>query len=126
MCIDTTDYAGAIESLQTALTCTPDRPELHVSIADVCFTLENYASGITHLKKAVECDRNYAHFWENMGDNLCRTGQVDAAITAYEQCFIALPERLGLLRKIGDCYLALGQMEAAREAYLQLKGRLVA
>jgi len=126
MCIDTKDYAGAIESLQTALTCTPDRPELHVSIADVFFTLENYASGITHLKKAVECDRNYAQFWENMGDNLCRTGQLDAAIAAYEQCFIVLPERLGLLRKIGDCYLALGQMEAAKEAYLQLKGRLVA
>ena len=126
MCIDTKDYAGAIESLQTALTCTPDRPELHVSIADVCFTLENYASGIAHLKKAVECDRNYAQFWENMGDNLCRTGQLDAAIAAYEQCFIVLPERLGLLRKIGDCYLALGQMEAAKEAYLQLKGRLVA
>ena len=106
------------------MTCTPDRPELHVSLADVFFALENYASGITHLKKAVECDRNYAQFWENMGDNLCRNGQIDDAIAAYEQCFMALPEHLGLLRKIGDCYLALSQMEAAREAYLQLKGRL--
>jgi tetratricopeptide (TPR) repeat protein len=123
---DTKDYAGAIESLQTALTFTPDRPGLHVSMADACFTLTHYASGITHLKKAVECDRNYAQFWENMGDNLCRTGQVDAAIAAYEQCFMILPERLGLLRKIGDCYLALGQMEAAKEAYLQFKGRLQA
>jgi tetratricopeptide (TPR) repeat protein len=59
-----------------------------------------------------------------MGDNLHRNGQSDAAIAAYEQCFIALPEHLGLLKKIGDCYLALGQMEAAREAYLQLKSRL--
>jgi tetratricopeptide (TPR) repeat protein len=124
MLIDTKDYAGAIESFQAALTSTPDRPDLHISVADVCFTLGNYASGITHLKKAVEYDRNYAQFWENMGDNLCRTGQLDAAIAAYEQCFMALPDHLGLLRKIGDCYLALGQMEAAREAYLQIKARL--
>jgi tetratricopeptide (TPR) repeat protein len=124
MRIDTKDYAGAIESFQAALTCTPDRPELHISLADVCFTLGNYAGGITHLKKAVEYDRNYAQFWENMGDNLCRTGQIDVAISAYEQCFVALPERLGVLKKIADCYLALGQMEAAREAYLQIKGRL--
>jgi tetratricopeptide (TPR) repeat protein len=122
--IDTKDYAGAIESFQAALTSTPDRPDLHISVADVCFTLGNYASGITHLKKAVEYDRNYAQFWENMGDNLCHTGQLDAAIAAYEQCFMALPDHLGLLRKIGDCYLALGQMEAAREAYLQIKARL--
>jgi tetratricopeptide (TPR) repeat protein len=124
MRIDAKDYAGAIESFQAALTCTPARPDLHISLADVCFTLGNYVSGITHLKKAVEYDRNYAHFWENMGDNLCRTGQIDAAITAYEQCFMALPEHLGLLKKIGDCYLALGQIEAAREAYLQIKGQL--
>ena len=124
MLIDTKDYAGAIESFQAALTCTPERPDLHISIADVFFTLENYPGGITHLKKAVQLDRNYAQFWENMGDNLCRNGQMDAAIAAYEQCFMALPERLGLLGKIGDCYLELGQMEAAKEAYLQLKGQL--
>ena len=53
-----------------------------------------------------------------------RPDAIDDAIAAYEQCFMALPERLGLLKKIGDCYLALGQMEAAREAYLQLKERL--
>jgi tetratricopeptide (TPR) repeat protein len=124
MLLDRQEYAGALESLQAALTFTPDRPDLHISIADVCFALGNYAGGITHLTKAVACDRSYAQFWENMGDNLCRHGQIDAAITAYEQCFLALPEHLGLLKKIGDGYLALGQMEAAREAYLQLKDRL--
>jgi tetratricopeptide (TPR) repeat protein len=124
MLIGTKDYAGAIESFQVALTFTPERPELHISMADVFFTLENYASGITHLKKAVEFDRNYEQFWENMGDSLCRNGQIDAAIAAYEQCFMALPEHLGLLKKIGDCYLAQGQLEAAKEAYLQLKDRL--
>jgi Tfp pilus assembly protein PilF len=118
------DHVGAIESFQAALTCAPDRPDLYVSIADVYFTLTDYDTGIAYLQKAVACDRHYAQYWENMGNNLCRTGQIDAAVVAYEQCFMALPERLEVLKKIGDCYLELGQLEAAKEAYEQLKSRL--
>jgi Tfp pilus assembly protein PilF len=122
--IEKQDYAGAIECLQAALAVMPVRPDLHLSIADVLFAMGDYATGITHLQKAVAYDRNYAQFWENMGDNLRQRGQLDDAIAAYEQCFLALPENLVLLRKIGECYLALDQPEVAREVYLQLKGCL--
>ena len=54
-----------------------------------------------------------------------KAGQIDDAVSAYEQCFMALPENIALLKKMGDCYLAMGQMEAAKEAYEQLKGKLV-
>jgi hypothetical protein len=35
-----------------------------------------------------------------------------------------LPEKLDLLKKMGDCYLATGQTEAAKMAYETLKARL--
>ncbi len=35
------------------------------------------------------------------------------AVSAYEQCFIALPENIALLKKMGDCYLAMGQAHVA-------------
>jgi hypothetical protein len=38
---------------------------------------------------------------------------------------MALPENVGLLKKMGDCYLAMGQMEGAKEAYEQHKSKLV-
>jgi len=58
-----------------------------------------------------------------MGDNLQKAGQIDDADSAYEQCFMALPENIALLKKMGDCYLAMVQPEAAKEAYEQLKCR---
>lgn len=33
---------------------------------------------------------------------------------------MALPENIGLLKKMGDCYLTMDQLEAANEAYRQL------
>ena len=54
-----------------------------------------------------------------------KAGQIDDAVSAYEQCFMALPENIALLKKMGDCYMAMGQPEAAKEAYEQLKCRLV-
>ncbi len=119
------DFAGAVESFSKALAFSPNNPDLHIFIMDALFSQEEFTHGINHLKKAVELDRAYAQYWENMGDNLQKAGQIDDAVSAYEQCFIALPENVGLLKKMGDCYLAMGQPEAAQEAYKQLRGKLV-
>jgi len=43
---------------------------------------------------------------------------------AFENCFTILPERIHLLKKIGDCYQKTGQLEAAREAYTKLNSLL--
>ena len=118
------DFAGAVESFSKALAFSPNNPDLHIFIMDALFSQEEFTHGINHLKKAVELDRAYAQYWENMGDNLQKAGQIDDAVSAYEQCFMALPENIALLKKMGDCYLAMGQMEAAHEAYRQLKGKL--
>jgi len=119
------DFAGAVESFSKALALSPNNPDLHIFIMDALFSQEEFTHGINHLKKAVELDRAYAQYWENMGDNLQKAGQMNDAILAYEQCLISLPENIALLKKMGDCYLAMDQPEAAREAYRQLKGKLV-
>jgi tetratricopeptide (TPR) repeat protein len=93
-------------------------------MADVLFMQEDYSAGIEYLVKAVELDRRFAHYWGNMGDKLAGSQQVQEAIAAYEQCFLALPERIDLLKKIGDCHMAAGNLAAAREAYAQLKKQL--
>lgn len=84
------------------------------------FAQGDAARGVKHINKAVEIDRTCAKYWENMGDYLQEAGQTSDAILAYEQCFVALPENIGLLKKMGDCYLTTDQLEAANEAYRQL------
>ncbi len=107
--------------MQAALKFTPDNPDLYATAAELFFAMQDFTNGITHLNKAVELDRSYAVLWENMGDHLHQTGEINDAIAAYEQGFIAIPENINLLKKIGDCYLENGQIEAAREVYKMVK-----
>ena len=114
-------FSEAVESYQKALFIVPDNPDVHILITDALFALENYDQGIHHLNTATSLDRTYAIHWETIGDFFSQAGEIDDAIFAYEQCFVAIPENIGVLRKIGDCYRASGQVEAAHAAYSQLK-----
>ncbi|HIJ79501.1 MAG: DUF115 domain-containing protein [Desulfobulbaceae bacterium] len=118
------DFTGTLEMYSKIIKMAPDNPEIQIQITDILFTLGEYTQGIKHLKRAVELNKSYAKYWENLGDHLEKTDQYHEALTAYEQCLIALPEHSDLLKKIGDCYLATNQPEAAKEAYEALKVRL--
>ena len=120
------DYAQAIAAFNNALCLTPDDPTLHINLTDMYFALGQYPQGIAHLDKAVSLDSAYVVYWEAIGDSLAEAAQHEEALTAYEKCFTILPERVHLLKKIGDCYLATGQLEAAKEAYLLLKEKMQA
>lgn len=118
------DYSEAIKSFDNALLLTPDDPTLHIKLTDMYFALDQYPQGIAHLGKAVSLDSAYVVYWEGIGDSLAEAAQHEDALAAYEKCFTILPERVHLLKKIGDCYLAAGQLEAAKESYLLLKGKM--
>jgi len=118
------DYSEAIEAFNSALHLTPDDPTLHINLTDMYFALDQYPQGIAHLDKAVSLDNAYVVYWEEIGDSLAEAAQHEDALAAYEKCFTILPERVHLLKKIGDCYLAAGQLEAAKEAYLLLKKKM--
>ena len=120
------DYPLAIEAFNNALGLMPDDPTLHINLTDMYFALEQYPQGIAHLGKAVSLDSAYVVYWEGIGDSLTETAQHEDAIAAYEKCFTILPERVHLLKKIGNCYMATGQLEAAKEAYLLLKEKMQA
>ncbi|MCD4741886.1 MAG: DUF115 domain-containing protein, partial [Desulfobacteraceae bacterium] len=109
-----------IDHFNKALDITPDNPVLHISLTDAYFAIEDYPKGIDRLKQAVALDSVYAVYWEEIGDELIKSGQFEDALAAFENCFLILPERVHLLKKIGDCYQETGQLEAAKEAYAKL------
>ncbi len=118
------EYSKAIEAFNNALRLTPTDPELHITLTDIHFALEQYPQGIIHLDKAVSLEGAYAVYWEEIGDSLADGAQHEDALAAYERCFTILPDRVHLLKKIGDCYVAAGQLEAAKEAYLFFKEKM--
>ncbi|MCK5312106.1 MAG: DUF115 domain-containing protein [Desulfobacteraceae bacterium] len=113
-----------IDHFNKALDITPNNPALHISLTDAYFAIEDYPKGINHLKQAVALDSVYAVYWEEIGDELMQSGQFEDALAAFENCFLILPERVHLLKKIGDCYQKTGQLEAAKEAYANLNALL--
>ena len=120
------EYGNALIIYQNALAKNAAIPDLHILMAESFFAKEDFDQGLTHLRKAVELDKKYAIHWENMGDDLMATGQHQEAVYAYEQCFTALPQKSNVLKKMGDCYIAMDQLDAAKEAYLQYKNLLAA
>ncbi len=118
------DTAEAVDSYRKALEISPDAAEIHFALTEAYFAIGELAVGGEHLARAVQLDSSYAKYWEEVGDSLGEAQLYQDALAAFEQCFMAMPHNLGLLKKIGDCYLGLGQPEAAHEAYRQLKEKL--
>ncbi len=93
-------------------------------LARVLMETGRLQDGIGLLAQAVALNSDVAELWEELGDALLDSRDYDGAIAAYERCLLALPHHMELLKKIGDCYLALGQADAAKAAYEALKSRL--
>ena len=91
--------------------------DLMLQSARVLIHLERYDEGLERLQEAVKLNPTAAVMWEEIGDMLFEGEDYDGAITAYENCCNALPDRRDIFRKIGDCYAASGRLEAAMAAY---------
>jgi Flp pilus assembly protein TadD len=116
------NFPEAIHWMDEALRLLPTA-ELHASMMTALFELGQYEQGVIHLQQAVALDNSFGRYWEKIGDSLLESGQYQDALVAYENCFLALPDHLLVLKKIGDCYRSLDQLEAAHASYLQFKER---
>lgn len=119
--LDEKKFDKALENYKCALTLLPDRPELYIALTDLCFSMEEFDTGLKYLRAAVSLDRNFAVYWNNIGDNLSDRGDFQGAIFSYENYFAVMPEKIEVLRKIEECYLKLGNSEAAQEAQRQFE-----
>ena len=119
------EQAKALKSYEHAAQLTPDDAECHLNITKIYFDSGELEKGVAHLVQAVRINPEHARYWEEIGDKLFAANQFNDALDAYEQCFLALPHHLDILIKIGNCYLANGQEEAAHEAFSQYKQRKI-
>lgn len=110
-------YQQALPVFTAAVELAPQDPELHRLLSGTAFALNDWPAGTASLDRAVALDPSYADYWVAMGDNLVAAGQSEKAISAYEKGLLAQPEKIALIKKIGDCYLTIDQLEAANRAY---------
>ncbi len=111
------DREEALSLMDSALQVRPEKSEWLAFSARILLETGHFDKGIERLQKAVSLDRGQALLWEELGDTLTGMKDYDTAAIAYEKCFLALPDRIDVLRKYGDCYYHTGQYEAAKAAY---------
>ena len=124
LCLSEKEYQNALSNLKSAMEYSPDNHEIHSVTIDTLFITGDFNGAIKALNKAIKLDTKFAAYWETIGDSLQDSGQNEDAIIAYENCFLHLPDNINLLKKMGDCYMATGQLEAARAAYQQLISKI--
>ena len=86
-------------------------------LARLLMETDRFDQGVQKLAQAVALDANQAVLWEELGDTFFEHEDFVSAAVAYEKCFIALPEKIHVLKKFGDCYWKQGFIEAAETAY---------
>lgn len=119
-------FPAALDEFEQAADLSPDDSRLHVAIFEAAFNCQDFDHAVAALSRAVALDHSLAGLWEEFGDLLLNLPRPADALAAYEQCFAVQPERILLLKKIGDCYLAMDQLEAAREAYRFYQQKILA
>ncbi|MCP3941163.1 MAG: DUF115 domain-containing protein [Desulfobacteraceae bacterium] len=114
-------YPDALTNFQKAMEQSPLDHDIHFITIDTYFIAKDFNGAIMAINKAVTIDKKFASYWETIGDDLQAADQNEDAILAYERCFIHMPTNINLLKKMGNCYIATGQMEAAKASFEQLK-----
>ena len=115
------EYQKAFVYYENLNEMNPDNPETYILLADLYFAVQDFDKGVQYVSKATELDKAYGVYWKNMGENLKAAEDWEGAALAFEQYFLALPENIIAIKEIGDCHAAMGDIDAAKEAYLQFK-----
>jgi predicted negative regulator of RcsB-dependent stress response len=76
-----------------------------------------FDEGVRFLRHAVLLDGGAATLWEELGDLLMSLNNYEGAISAFEQYLMLFKDSAEGFKKLGDCYSALGRLEAAKTAY---------
>ncbi len=119
--LDEKEFQQALENYEKALKFLPDNPDLYIAVADTYFLMGEFDEGLQYLQHAVSLDKKYAVYWNNMGNNLKNQGDLKGAVVAFEQYFQAVPDNLEVLKKMHECFFALGDKDSTERIIQRLE-----
>ena len=117
------EYEKALEWCQNLSEIEPENADIYFKMADLFYSMNDLDMTLIFLKKSIAFEPAYIEAWYNLGDDLQGAQLYDKAMKVFEQGFITMPQQVNFLKKMGDCYSAMGETEAAQEAYRQYNAR---
>lgn len=107
----------ALSMAEIALQKTPAPPEWMALTSKLLMETDRFDQGVDLLGKTVSIDPNQAILWEELGDTFFELKDYSSAMVAYDKCCVALPDRIGPLNKLGNCYLNLEDFSSAGKVF---------
>jgi tetratricopeptide (TPR) repeat protein len=126
--IERQEWQAARPLLLQALGQKPDSPDLHNSLATVCFQMEDLPSAAYHFKEVTRLDPLRAGAFVNLGAIYNLLDQLDDAINALRRGLQLDPHRSEGYYNLGLVYRRKGQKDMAIQAYreaLRVNPRMV-
>ncbi|MGE5382611.1 MAG: tetratricopeptide repeat protein [Omnitrophica WOR_2 bacterium] len=104
----------------TVLTGLLVEPDFYKIIANFYFDNDHYEEALKLFTFLIEKGENYAELYEKSGYCKQKLGLYNDAIMLYQRADLFDTNHNWVMRKIAQCYLLLGDNEAALECYLEL------
>jgi tetratricopeptide (TPR) repeat protein len=126
--IERQEWQAARPLLLQALGQKPDSPDLHNSLATVCFQMEDLPSAAYHFKEVTRLDPLRAGAFVNLGAIYNLLDQLDDAINVLRRGLQLDPHRSEGYYNLGLVYRRKGQKDMAIQAYreaLRVNPRMV-
>lgn len=95
-------------------------PDFYKIIANFYFDNDHYEEALKLFTFLIEKGENYAELYEKSGYCKQKLGLYNDAIMLYQRADLFDTNHNWVMRKIAQCYLLLGDNEAALECYLEL------
>ena len=112
--------------LYQAKSVVPHEPSPWFHLASVASREGNYEEALDLLMQARDrsTGKQILLLDEIIGDVLCHLQRYQEAVSCFERIYLADPSNVGALKKIGNCYKAMGNPEAAVAAFEAVRNTL--
>ncbi len=116
----TEDWEASLAAYQTLLEFVPDDVSVLNNLAFLHWCLRDNATGVEYAQQALELDSSHSASYGNVATGLFLTGNLAQAETILERTAARFPGDPTLLLLRAEFGTALGEYDAAQEAYRRL------
>lgn len=111
------DTAGAKKAYEEAVRLNPGFVEAHCNLGNLARDALKYSEAVDHYHMALKIDQRQPQVWGNMAVALQEAGELDAALTAYDNAVTLAPEDADIRRNRGMALLAKGHFVEGWQDY---------
>ena len=107
----------AIQQLSLAITCNPNRHDIHIKRGDILSAIGRYDVAVASYERATKLDPSNIAAHINLGNAFQQLGKYSNAVECFNQALILSPENPAIYFNLGNALKALYRFDDAVTSY---------